>query len=176
MSHWSAIVGKPGTEKGQAAKKLAALLEARGFAVAGFVQDDVSDAAGKTVGWDISSVTGPAERGVLAREAAEADLCGYKFEPSGFQLARRLSQRAADVVIVGGVGKLEAAEQGHWPLLKALIDREPGPHVVACIRDTCLSAIALALPDPLDSVELPCDAADLERLAERLAAALAPRG
>jgi nucleoside-triphosphatase THEP1 len=173
MSGWSAIVGKPGTEKGQAARKLAALLEARGLAVTGFVQDDVSDPEGKTVGWDISSVTGPTQRGILAREAAEADLCGYKFEASGFALAERLSQGAADVVIVGGVGKLEAAEQGHWPLLKSLIEREPGAHVVACIRDTCLSAVALALPDPLDYVELPCDDAELERLAERLAAEVA---
>ena len=161
MTQWSAIVGGAGTEKGRAARKLAALLEARGLRVAGFVQNDVSDDAGETLGWDIASVTDPERVGVLARISQDPDLCGYKFEQAGFELARALSDQPADVVVIGGVGKLEAAERGHWP------------HVVACIRDTCLSAIALALPDPLDYVELPCDDAELERLAERLRAEIA---
>jgi nucleoside-triphosphatase THEP1 len=173
MTQWSAIVGGAGTEKGRAARKLAALLEARGLRVAGFVQNDVSDDAGETLGWDIASVTEPERVGVLARISQDPDLCGYKFEQAGFELARALSDQPADVVVIGGVGKLEAAERGHWPLLRGLIDRADSPHVVACIRDTSLSAIALALPDPLDYVELPCDDAELERLAERLRAEIA---
>lgn len=175
MSSWSAIVGAPGTEKGRAAKKLAELLQARGLRVAGFVQEDVSGASGETLGWDIVSVSAPEKVGILARTSSEPDLCGYAFQPAGFAFARELASERADVVIVGGVGKLEAAKQGHWPVLAELVERADGPHVVACIRDTCLSSVALALPDPLDYVELPCDDAALAELAERLSTALAKR-
>lgn len=172
MSSWSAIVGAPGTEKGRAAQKLAALLRARGLAVAGFVQEDVPDAAGETQGWDIVSVADPTRIGVLARVSSAPDLCGYAFSEAGFALARELARQPADVVIVGGVGKLEAAKQGHWPLLQSLIESARAPHVVACVRDTCLATVAFALPDPLDYVELPCSDAELGRLADRLRAEL----
>ena len=166
-------MGAPGTEKGRVALRLAELLRARGLRVAGFVQEDVSDVAGETLGWDVASVADPSRRGVLARGSEQAHICGYEFLESGFALARSFAHEPAEVVIVGGVGKLEAAKQGHWPLLEFLITTAEAPHVVACVRDTCLATVALALPDPIDYVELPCEDAALERLAERLAAALA---
>jgi nucleoside-triphosphatase THEP1 len=172
MPTWSAIVGAPGTEKGTAARKLATLLEARGLRVRGFVQEDVSDAAGEALGWDIASVVGPEQRGELARVSESPDLCGYAFAAAGFAFAESLALGPADVVIVGNIGKLEAAKQGHWPLLERLIDAGEAHHVVACIRDNCLSAVALALPDPIDHVSLPCEDQELERLADSLRAAL----
>lgn len=175
MSSWSAIVGAPGTHKGRAAQKLAQQLTTRGLKVAGFVQIDVLDAAGEELGWDVVSVAEPPRSGILARASQTPDLCGYAFEDAGFALAKDFASETADVVIVGNLGKLEAAKLGHWPLLEALVAQSDGPHVVACVRDSCLATIALALPDPVDYVELPTDDDTLADFAERLSGVVSGR-
>lgn len=145
------------------------LLRARGRTVAGFVQQDVPDGHGETAGWDVVSVSDPSRCSALARVSDAPNLCGYAFSEAGFAYARQLATDEADVVIVGGVGKLEAAKQGHWPLIEELLSGPSTRHVVLCIRDSCLSTVALALPDPFDHVSLPCDDAELERLADAVA-------
>ncbi len=173
MTSWSAIVGAPGTQKGRAAKLLSRMLGSRGLRVAGFVQEEVCDANGEVTGWDVESVSTPERRTVLARtRTTDPTICGYAFEPDGFAAARAFALEPADVVIVGGVGKLEAAKQGHFPLLAERCAATTGPHVVLCIRDTCLASIAFELPDPIDHVQLPCDTSELERLAATIAASL----
>jgi len=161
MSSWSLIVGQAGSEKNRAALSVARALESRGLSVAGFVQEEVSDDQGETLGWDVVSIADD-RRFPLARVSTDPTLCGYRFDDEGFAQAAAWAREAADVVVVGGVGKLEAAERGHWPVLRELIGSAAAPHVMACVRDTSLATIALALPDPSTYLELPCDDAALE--------------
>jgi nucleoside-triphosphatase THEP1 len=161
MSSWSLIVGKAGTRKNRAARSVARALESRGLGVAGFLQEEVTDDQGETLGWDVVRITDD-RRFPLARVSADPTLCGYRFDDEGFARAAEWARAAADVVVVGGVGKLEAAERGHWPVLSELIASASAPHVMACVRDSSLATIALSLPDPSTYLELPCDAARLE--------------
>jgi hypothetical protein len=80
------------------------------------------------------------------------------------------------VVLVGGVGKLEADKQGHFPVLERLARAPGGPHVLAVVRDSCLTQVGLALPDASGWVELPCDDAALERFADEVAARVRASG
>lgn len=161
MASWSVIVGATGTNKGRVALRVARTLAQRGLRVAGFVQEEVSDAAGEPLGWDVVSVTDES-RCILARRADDDTLCGYRFEDSGFDQARRWAMAPSDVVIIGAVGKLEAAQRGNWAVLEALVRDAKAPHAVACIRDSSLSTVALSLPDPEAYVELPCTDAALD--------------
>lgn len=167
MSSWSAIVGRSGSDKGRAALGVARELARRGLALAGFVQQELRDEAGEPAGWDLVHVARD-ERFALARVSADATLCGYRFDDTGFDRAREWSMTAADVVVIGGVGKLEAAERGHWPVLSALVADPSAPHVIACVRDTVLSTVALALPDPAAYLELPSTEADLAAFIEQV--------
>ena len=157
MSSWSLIIGRSGADKGGIALSVARELGRRGLAVAGFVQQSVLDDAGEPSGFDVVSVPRE-EHFALARVSSDPTLCGYRFDERGFDRAREWSMTPADVVVIGGVGKLEAAQAGHWPVLSALIADANAAHVIACVRDTALSTIALALPDPVAYIELPsCD-------------------
>lgn len=174
MSEWSVIVGRAGSEKGELARRVIDALLAAGLQVGGFVQKSVADAAGETLGWDVERID-RSERCVLARTSPEPTLCSYAFEAEGFARAADWSRQPADVVVVGGVGKIEAARGGHWPLLEGLILDPDAPHVIACVRDSCLATVALALPDPVAHVTSPCDAAELSSFAQEVAVACASR-
>ena len=73
-------------------------------------------------------------------------------------------------MFIGGVGKLEAAERGHWPVLAELVNEERGPVVVACIRDTSLATVALKLPEPALALELPAEADAVREFTDAVAA------
>ena len=155
MGQWSAVVGRSKLEKDRVALEVARNLARRGIRVGGFVQLRSHDDDGELIGWDVCRVS-DGERYALARRSSDPDLCSYRFDDDAFALAKAWSrEEPAEVVFIGGVGKLEAAERGHWPVLSELVERADGPHVVACIRDTSLSTIALRLPDPVEALELP---------------------
>lgn len=168
---WSAIIGGRDTDKTGAALAVARHLSARGLVVRGFVQREVHDARGEVAGWDVERLDGGARR-PLARASATPELCDYAFDAQGFAQASAWADEACDVVVVCGVGKLEADKRGHFPLLQRLATAAGGPHVVACVRDSSLTAVGLALPDAAAWVELPCDDAALARFADDVAAAL----
>ena len=171
MAGWAAIVGAAGTNKSATARQVARRLERRGLRVGGFLQVDVADAAGETQGWDVERVS-DGERVTLARRSADPTLCSYAFVESGFARAAAWARDEAEVVVIGGVGKLEAAQGGHWPALEALVREPSAPLVIACVRDSCLATVAFALPDPAAHIMLPCDAAEVARFADEIAGAL----
>lgn len=171
MASWSVIVGAAGTEKGAVALRVARALEQGGLAVGGFVQEEVVGPEGEPVGWDVVRVTDGC-RSVLARRSEDETMCGYRFEDSGFATAREWAMCPADVVVVGGVGKLESARRGNWSLLESLVNDVRAPHVVSCVRDTSLATIALSLPNPTTYVELPCSDATLEAFVSAVRAAV----
>jgi nucleoside-triphosphatase THEP1 len=166
---WSAIIGGRKTDKTAAALAVARALRARGLAVGGFVQRDVLGPAGESVGIDVERVDGTA-RTSLARTSPTPELCDYAFDPRGFAQAAAWASEPCDVVIIGGVGKLEAARTGHFEVLARLASAPSGPHVLACVRDSCLSPIGLLLPDAEAWVELPCEDAALADFVEAIAA------
>jgi nucleoside-triphosphatase THEP1 len=157
MGQWSAVVGRSKSEKDRIALGVAQGLAQRGIRVGGFVQLRSHDAEGELAGWDVCRVS-DGTRYALARRSNDPDLCSYRFDDEGFALAKAWSRaEPAEVIFIGGVGKLEAAERGHWPVLSELVERADGPLVVACIRDTSLATIALRLPDPVEALELPAE-------------------
>jgi len=171
---WSAIIGGRKTDKTGAALAVARALEAKGLRVGGFVQRDLHLPSGDHLAIDVERVDGAA-RCTLARTTSTPELCDYLFEPSGFAQAAAWASEPCDVVVIGGVGKLEAARGGHFPVLERLATAEGGPHVLACVRDSCLSPVGLLLPDASEWLELPCDDAALVRFAEALAERLPHR-
>jgi nucleoside-triphosphatase THEP1 len=171
MSAWSAIVGAAGTNKSEVARRVVRALAERGLRVGGFLQVDVPASDGTTEGWDVEHVA-DGERLVLARRSPDPTLCEYAFREQGFAQAAAWAREACDVVMIGGVGKLEAARGGHWPVLEALVTRADAAHVVACVRDSSLAAVALALPDPVAHVMLPCSSDAIVELADQIARAV----
>ncbi|MEW5742251.1 MAG: DUF2478 domain-containing protein [Myxococcota bacterium] len=170
---WSAIIGGRSDDKTAAALRVASRLLARGVSVGGFVQREVLASSGDVAGWDVERIDGGARR-PLARTSSTPELCDYSFDPAGFAQAAAWAGEPCDVVVVGSVGKLEADRQGHFPLLERLARAAKGPHVLAVVRDSCLTSVGLALPDASSWVALPCDDAALEHFADEVAAAVAP--
>lgn len=170
---WSAIIGGRNTDKPGAALAVARRLEAKGLRVGGFVQREVLDDKGEVKGWDVERLDG-SERRLLARTSDTPELCDYTFDAAGFAQAAAWAQEPCDVVVVGSVGKLEADKKGHFSVLERLARAEGGPHVLACVRDSCLSPVGLVLPDATSWIELPCDDAALEQFAAALADAVSP--
>jgi nucleoside-triphosphatase THEP1 len=171
---WSAIIGGRKTDKTAAALAVARALQARGLTVGGFVQRDQHTETGDHLGITVERVDGTA-RCVLARTSSTPELCDYAFEPQGFAQAAAWACEPCDVVVIGGVGKLEAARTGHFDVLARLASATTGPHVLACVRDSCLSPVALLLPDADGWLELPCDDAALARFADELATRVSRR-
>jgi nucleoside-triphosphatase THEP1 len=165
---WWALVGGRKTDKTGAALAVVRRLEARGVKVGGFVQREVVSEEGKVMGWDVERVDGTARR-ALARTSPQPELCDYAFDPEAFAQAAAWAGEACQLVVVGGVGKLEAEGQGHFPLLARLAETQGGPPVLAVVRDSCLSPVGLALPDARGWLDLPCALDDLERFADEVA-------
>ncbi|MEZ4219983.1 MAG: hypothetical protein R3B13_03570 [Polyangiaceae bacterium] len=160
MTDWFAIVGARSDDKQRALDQVVACLQSQ-LRLAGFFQERVHDDAGEVSGWDVVRVGGSG-REVLARRSPNPELCAYSFEVGGFGAARSWAQQDADVVLVGGMGKLEAAGGGHFPVVQALIEAPDAPALLLCIRDTSLANIALRLPDPAGFIHLPCEASELD--------------
>ena len=169
MSNWSAIVGARGDDKTKALDQVLSQLQQQGVRLAGFYQERVVDAADEVLGWDIVRLGGPGRRS-LARRSPNPDLCEYAFEAPGFAVAAEWARASdVDLLVVGGLGKLEAAETGHWPLVQTLIEDASAPHALLCIRDTSLSSLAFRLPDPQAHLHLPCESAELTTFCTELA-------
>lgn len=163
-ARWIAVIGNGRDGRGAVTERLAEALREAGASLGGFLQrtrwqGDVIE------GYDlVHPSTG--EAAALAREDASApELCRWGFSPEGFELARRWTlERDRDVVFVEA-GRLEAARRGHWPALVAALERSP--LTVLSIRRGVLASVALALPDPIDAIELPADADEVERFVRR---------
>ena len=168
MGSWSAIVGPAKSNKSGYAWRVAQALATRGFRTGGYVQREVRDPEGETLGWDVERVLDE-QRVTLARPSNDPDICGYRFQSAGFSAAADwLGTPNRDLVVMDGIGKLEAAGRGHWPAAKRVVEDPTAPHALLCIRDDCLRTIALALPDPLAFLEVPASERDTAAFVEVL--------
>lgn len=164
---WSALVGPIRSRKAASARLLAADLRGRGIAVGGFVQAEVCR-AGELVGYDLENLD-TREFVPLARRGTVGDVCDFCFDSEGLAVgASWLCAERYPVVIAGAVGKLEAGGKGHWPGIERALSMSR--HVVLCVRDTCLTSVALALPDPVAWADVPACEAEIAALAEAIAA------
>ncbi len=153
------------TDKCGGTLALAEALGRLGLRVGGFVQRRVFDAHGEVAGWDVEAVAG-SERRALARESSRPERCKWGFEQQTFRWASELATQAGlDVVFVGGVGHLECASRGHWPLIENLLGQCTGAPVVLTVRRSCIANIVLRSPDPKAALELPATPEQLGRFA-----------
>ena len=149
---WIAVVGSRPEGRDGVLDALIAALGSAGTRVGGLIQR-TRWTDGVIAGYDLCHPT-RGEALALAREDAIApELCRWRFVPEAFAQARRWTlEEPCDAVLLEA-GRLEAAERGHWrTILDALATERL---VVLSVRRGVLAHVALALPDPLDAIELP---------------------
>lgn len=171
---WWAVVAPRKADKAAAVLVLTSALRARGVAVGGFLQREVSGPAGESLGWDVEHLVDGA-RASLARTGSRPDVCDFAFEAEAFATAAAWASLPCEVAVVASLGRMEADRRGHFPVLERLVRAPDGPEVLAVVRDSCLSPVGLALPDALGWLEWPADEAAVQAFADTLAAAVRSR-
>lgn len=162
MAEWSAIVGEKAESASVWAWRVARALSLRGFSVGGFVLVPACAPTGEVIGTNIQRVLGEEtcplmpQTGAALEESAFERAAGWVREPN------------RDFVLIDGVGSLEEARGGHWPVLGEAIAASQGPHVILVALRSSLSIISLALPPPLAELVVPA----AERRAARYVDAL----
>jgi nucleoside-triphosphatase THEP1 len=170
MALWALISGEESQPKSDFALELARTLAARGVRVGGFAQDKQVDAKGEAGYALVRLSTGErvplARAGVAPRGPEEEAFCGYAFRTDGFALARRwIEQDAdADVLVLDGISKLEAAGRGHAAALELALALPSPKRVVVAARSSQLFYVMerFALPEPFANVDLPAGAEERE--------------
>jgi nucleoside-triphosphatase THEP1 len=165
MNPWVAIVGSRSDGRHEVLGRLHGALRSAGVPFTGFLQEPRDEEGGRRLGYDLVDVA-TGERRALARESREPRMCSWGFDPDAFALARRWVERDAAVSVLE-LGRLEAAEDGHWPAALSVLSR-PGRLVVLGIRASVLAPIAVRLPDPEDAVELPASPREIDHFIERV--------
>ncbi len=167
MNPWVVVVGSAGDGKNVAAAEIVRACVEAGLRVGGVVEEAVV-AADVVEGYDAVDVR-TAERIALAQLAPVPDLCRFRFDENAFvECAKRLRATDLDVVVLEAAA-LEAASTGNWPAITAALHGRAAL-LVLCVRAKVLAAIALRLPDPAASLELPADATTLARFARDVVA------
>jgi nucleoside-triphosphatase THEP1 len=174
---WAAVVGGSREGRDVALDLLVAHWRSAGLVVAGFRprDGDERDEHGKAVDLYLEDLESGTRVALARTDPTTPDLCSYRFAEGAFEAAARwCAPDGKDLVVVGGLGPLEAAGRGHTPLVRALVGAEHTALPVLAIRRDALAAIALALPDPVAALELPADAATISAFAREVEGAVRP--
>ncbi|NOY90205.1 MAG: hypothetical protein GXP55_03270 [Deltaproteobacteria bacterium] len=167
---WVALVGRREEGRAVAALRLVEHLRERGVPLGGFLQRPVftSDAADEeAVAYEAESLrTG--ERVRVASHGDDPSICDWSFDPVAFERARGWVLEPSAHVSFVELGPLEARGEGHLPAAHAALTGR-ARLLVFCIRPHVLASIGLELPDPIDGLELPEEAADVDTFAARVA-------
>lgn len=166
MGEWIAVVGSRQDGREDVVRRLAQTLKSVGVAVAGFAQVSRFD-GDRLVGIDVQRLaTGDSVSLAKKASGSDPDLCEWVFSPAAFETTAQWAVEDSAPVCFAEAGRLEAAEGGHWAtIVRAVHER---PLTVLAIRPTVLVSVALRLPDPVDSIELPEDADEIARFCERV--------
>lgn len=176
MVRWALIECERLKPKSELVLELARALQAQGLRVGGFAQPERRDERGEK-GYELVRLS-TGERAALARggttaKPGEEAVCDFAFDPSSFDLARRWieADAGADVLILDGVGKLEAAGRGHAASLRRALELSPPARVVVAARPSQLFYLVerYGLEEPLASLGLPAEEADRAAFALALA-------
>ena len=158
IGRWAALVGGAREGRDATIDLLVEQWRSDGLAVGGFRPRDGQehDDRGKPLSMFLEDLHGGARVPLAVTDPTAPDVCSYRFDEAAFAAARQwCAAPGLDVVLLGGLGPLEAAGRGHAPLIRAIVT-EPHPALpVLAIRRDALAAIALQLPDPVADLELP---------------------
>lgn len=103
----------------------------------------------------------------VADHGPDPQVCDWSFIEAAFDEARLWCERPELDVVFAQVGPLEAGGEGHWPLVRALIEGEGIPLVLS-LRPNVLARVALQLPDPIAGLELPVGSLELDEFVAAL--------
>lgn len=152
MTRWAVVVGSASDGKNAVAEAIVRACGESGLRVAGVIEEAVC-ADDVVVGYDAVDL-GSSERIALARLADVPDVCRFRFDDRAFVECRRRAEATEADVVLWEAARLEAAGTGHWPAIASALE-SGAALVVLCVRARSLAAIALRLPDPAASLELP---------------------
>jgi len=173
MARWALISAEHGAEATACALEVFARLTANGIQVGGFVQRKHVDEEGRKT-FDVvrlrNQETAVLSGGrVAAKGATEAFFCSGAFHDEGFEAARRWVEADAafaDVLVVDGGRKLEAAGKGHGPTLERALCL-PDKVVLLCAKASQLfhlvERFGLEEASMVAALELPVDPQSIER-------------
>jgi len=144
VPHLVVVTGAPGSGKTPAVASAAEVLAARGVRLAGFVQEAIM-VAGEKTGFHIRDLA-RGEVHPLAVRVAPGDGehgTGFRFDPSGFAVARRALEAATlgDVIVVDELGPVELRGGGHMPALLRVIRRRRPAACLLVVRRTLIPTL-----------------------------------
>jgi nucleoside-triphosphatase THEP1 len=166
MTRWALIAAEGGGDYGRCALQVSQELSAAGIRTAGFVQRKMVDAEGRKsyelVRLHRDEQVLLAVDGVVPRGPSQEAFCSMAFHNHGFELARAWLEedgRDADLLILGGVSKLETAGKGHCPTVEAALGSDK--LVLVCARASQLVYVVdkfgLEEETMVAALELPAD-------------------
>jgi len=167
---WVALVGRREDGRGRAAERVVERLRELDVPLGGFLQRPVfsSDApADEAVAYEAENLRS-GERMVVATHGEDPAICDWSFDAQAFDRARGWVLDPEARVIFLELGPLEARGEGHLRAAHEAL-RGPASLLVFCIRPHVLASIGLELPDPIDGLELPEQAEEVDAFAARLA-------
>lgn len=156
---WIAVIGTRKTGRQSVARRLETAIRDAGHRVGGFHQEArwTETSPREVCGYDlVDAATG--ERHALARKSGTPDMCEWGFSEQAFPKARAWLEKDA-CARFAVAGRLEAAERGHWPAIRASLD-QPG-FLILSVRPNVLASVTLRLPDPAAFIELPASDAEV---------------
>lgn len=169
MADWVALIGERRAGRDAVLDRLLCAWRADGVDLGGCLQPS-RKRGDEVVGYDLVDLaTGHTQP--LARPSFEPKLCGYSFSDEAFAWMRAQLAEQRPALTVLPCAKLEGSGEGHWAALQDALQRPDGLVLVA-MRPHSVARIALRLPDPIDSLEVPCspeeEAEFLARVQSRL--------
>ncbi|MBI5549193.1 MAG: DUF2478 domain-containing protein [Deltaproteobacteria bacterium] len=177
MARWALISGEGGSDKSACARQVADRLQAAGLRVGGYLQHKLRDEQGQKR-YELGRLGAKAERvvlavdGIAAKGPGEDFFCSMAFYESAFDAARRWVEedaRAAEVLVLDGISKLEVSGKGHCAALESALRLPEDQVVILCARASQLSCVVerFALDDSamVAALEVPAEAAAVEELA-----------
>jgi len=168
---WAALVGGSREGRDGAIDALISQWRTDGLVVGGFrsCDGDDRDEQGKPLSMFLQDVSTGARVPLAVTDPTTPDVCSYRFDEAAFATARRWCETAGlDVVVLGGLGPLEAAGRGHASLVRAVVTQPSAALPVLAIRRDALAAIALSLPDPVADLELPASSGTVAAFARQV--------
>jgi len=162
------------------ALSVVAHLKAAGICTAGFFQHKSTNAHGQKR-YELVRLHGDerallAVEGLAAKKENEEPFCSIVFHNDSFATACRWVEEdahTAELLLVGGIGKLEVFDKGHSKLLEHLLKKDAAL-LLLCVRASQLSYVMerFVLPEDrlVDALELPASPQAVEGFVESLKA------
>jgi nucleoside-triphosphatase THEP1 len=185
MARWALLSEENGEARANRALAIVEHFAAASVRVAGFVQRKRVDPQGpkryEVVRLRDHETVALAVGGPMARGPAGENICTLAFHDGGFDAARRWLEEdapGADVLVLDGIGKVEASGRGHAAALDAAL-RQPDKVVLICARASLLFSVVerfgLEEETMVAALELPADEAAMDAFVRAISEACPAR-